>query len=546
MPVAHSYVRFSSSKQLEGTSLKRQREMIAEWRTAHPQYELSNLTFEDLGLSGYKGDHLKNGFGKLLAAVEHGDIKAGDYILIEAIDRAGRLEPTKMLNILTGITSAGVKLVTLDDGLLYDNDPRNSNNLFLLVGKVQQAYNHSDTLSRRIKSVFKAKREDAAAGKGVKRRTPVWLDSDGNLIDDVAPYIVQAFEDYAAGIGERRIHHRIYQKHPLLAKLAPSTIKKWFRNPTAIGKWGDIDDVYPAVVSKELYYRVQKRLDETYKKKSFAQKYLLTGLVYCGVCGGTMGVQSYGGRSPTALLCSRRIHLGKRGCENRRSFPYHVLDYIRSQTSHSALQRAVASQTLTQSEKRIIEIDGELKELHKQSENVAKALAQYGMLPAITSQLDQIQESIRTLEAERASIPTLTAELDDVIELENDLLDDDEIKLNALLKSVGYRIVCHGESGQIVVNESSFGEGDVQEFFYKGVHRPTDSYVLESPRGVIKLPLPRNNENTGDNDTTMSNEEFAQWKKRFESAGAVVTIELAKNTEDEQGNIIVASPCKAE
>ncbi|MCY1549043.1 hypothetical protein D9M68_851920 [compost metagenome] len=136
--------------------------------------------------------------------------------------------------------------------------------------------------------------------------------------------------------------------------------------------------------------------------------------------------------------------------------------------------------------------------------------------------------------------------MDDVIELENDLLDDDEIKLNALLKSVGYRIVCHGESGQIVVNESSFGEGDVQEFFYKGVHRPTDSYVLESPRGVIKLPLPRNNENTGDNDTTMSNEEFAQWKKRFESAGAVVTIELAKNTEDEQGNIIVASPCKAE
>ncbi|TXR39078.1 recombinase family protein [Ectopseudomonas mendocina] len=91
MPTAYSYVRFSSGKQAGGSSLERQRAMVAHWLEKHPDYSLSLTSFEDLGRSGWKGEHLENGFGKLLAAVEAGVIQPGDVILVEAIDRTGRL-----------------------------------------------------------------------------------------------------------------------------------------------------------------------------------------------------------------------------------------------------------------------------------------------------------------------------------------------------------------------------------------------------------------------------------------------------------------------
>ncbi|MNG27055.1 hypothetical protein D3C84_1121250 [compost metagenome] len=49
------------------------------------------------------------------------------------------------------------------------------------------------------------------------------------------------------------------------------------------------------------------------------------------------------------------------------------------------------------------------------------------------------------------TLPTITSELDDVIDIENDFLGDDFMKLNALLQNVDYRIVCTGKS--ITVNE---------------------------------------------------------------------------------------------
>ena len=104
-------------------------------------------------------------------------------------------------------------------------------------------------------------------GGGATRRTPLWL-SDGELVESVAPFIVQIFQDYADGIGERRILARIRGQHPLLDNLNPTTIKKWLKNPTAIGRWNDIEGVYPPVVSKELWYRVQKRLADGADRKS--------------------------------------------------------------------------------------------------------------------------------------------------------------------------------------------------------------------------------------------------------------------------------------
>ena len=504
MPTAYSYIRFSSDQQQHGASLARQEDMVGKWLVAHPEYQRSTQRFEDLGISGFKGKHLDNAFGRLRAAVESGVIKPGDCILIEAIDRAGRLAPSIMLNLLTEIVNVGVSLVSLDDGIVYDSNPANSNNLFLLVAKVQQAHQYSDALSRRVKDAYARKREDASKGEFTERRTPLWLENTGTevrLVEGVAPFIVQIFQDYADGIGERRILARIRGQHPLLETLNPTTIKKWLKNPTAIGRWqpwpvdgveqAPIEDVYPAVVSRELWYRVQKRLAAGAKIKSASKVYLLSGLVKCGRCGKNFGVVNTK-RSPAVMLCMGRHRLGEAGCTNSRSIPYAVLDFIRNLTMYSAMLRATASQTLTIGEKRLIEIEGELTELHRQSENLAEPLAEFGMLAPIRAKLDKVMGSIKALEQERAFLNVAPSQdtLSDMVDMGNILMDDDQQRLNALLQGAGYSLVCEGVT--ITVGEEHLLTGGVHQVYeYKGSHRPTETYrLIENSHTEHHLDMP--------------------------------------------------------
>ena len=476
--LAFSYVRFSSIKQKHGDSLKRQTDMVARWLLQQPEYRLSDASYQDLGKSGFSGAHLENAFGRLLAAVENGTIPKGSAILIEQIDRAGRMEPMEMLPLLSRIVNAGVDLVTLDDGITYDRASVNSNHLFLLVAKVQQAHQYSDSLSRRLKAAYQTKREKAAAGEGATRRMPLWI-RDGKLREDIAPFVTQVFEDFAAGIGERRILGRLKGQHPDFETISPSTFRRWLRNPVAVGRWNDIEDVWPAVVSKELWFRVQKRLNENYAPRSASSKYLLSGLVTCARCGKNYCVGGQKGALLMLCVSRHRFGAGVGGCTNKRSIPYAVFDFIRTQTAHAALVRASQSQNLSASEKRLIEIDGELGELRKQSAHAAEGLARYGMVKEITDVLDRVTAQIDQLERERVVLQAMPAPvtLDDMVEIENDMLDDDTVKLNALLQGVGYKMVVDDRT--ITVHEASvFTDTDIHVFRFLGTDRVLGTYRI--------------------------------------------------------------------
>lgn len=53
MAIAYLYARFSTAKQEHGDSLERQTQIAKEWCHQH-HVELSDKTFEDLGVSAFK------------------------------------------------------------------------------------------------------------------------------------------------------------------------------------------------------------------------------------------------------------------------------------------------------------------------------------------------------------------------------------------------------------------------------------------------------------------------------------------------------------
>lgn len=487
MSKAISYIRFSTGKQAKGNSHERQTAMLDRWLLDNSEFTLSSESFQDQGVSGYKGKNAKRDLGSLLEAIRNGLIRKGDVVLVEAVDRIGRQAPFKMFPILSQIVEAGVDIITLDDGMRYDETSINNNHLFLLIAKVQQAHQYSDTLSRRMKASYASRKRAAADGVVPKRNTPVWLTSEGALIPEIAPLVKQAFEDYASGLGERRIFERIFEgnDNPLLARMAPSTVKRWMNNRTAIGDWNGIPNVYPAVIEPELFYRVQKRMEDKFAPRGAPTKHRFTGLVVCGECGKNFNTKHYKDTGITSMECSSRARRGSTGCSNNRSIPEPIIDLAFQFTNAKHTLKALEGQQLTASQKRDMELEGEIGEVNKKIKRIIGFMENLDEADGdeLASKYASLQAEKRVLQAEKDGLVTdSSASIMDKVKNMTDFTKD-PMKANALLQTVGYQLVCHVD-GRVTF------EGET--FMYEGWGRAEDVHKVVLPDGkLVKLPIQR-------------------------------------------------------
>lgn len=451
MPKAISYIRFSTGRQSLGSSHERQRQAVTRWLEKHPDYTLYDKPYDDLGRSGYSGDHVDNAFGRLLAAIEDGTIPKGSTILIEQIDRVGRMEPFEMFPLLSRIVNAGVDLVTLDDGITYNRQSVNNNHLFLLVAKVQAAWGYSKTLSERTKASYAIRREKAKNGEPIKRFAVAWLTTDGKLKSHLVPYVKQVFDLYISGVGKNTIANRLRASGmPELASISSPTIDAWLQNKTAIGFWNDIPGVYKPVVTPEVFMQAQKRRQEVKtQSRSRTSKNFLVGMVKCGVCNANYIIHNKEGK-PNNMRCLTRHRLKDAGCTNSETIPYQVVHFIYLSSAPSWIDKAMKVIQLTDNEKRKLYLVTEREELTASILRMAKLLARTDS-PELESEFDLANERRASIDIE---LSVLDRKADNGVEskstsifvgyeatLEHDRLAfHDPIQLSALLKQAGYSI----------------------------------------------------------------------------------------------------------
>lgn len=473
MPNAISYIRFSSSKQSDGNSHQRQMEAVSRWLLSNPSYTASTLKFEDLGKSGFHGDHIKDGGGwaKLLLAVEAGLIKSGDVVLVEAMDRTGRLPPLDMINILKPVLQAGVAIITLDDNNRFDEASLNGPQIYLLVAKIQSAYGYSKILSERTKESYQIRKERARKGEKVKRGVPIWLTSDGELKDHLSPHIKDVFDMYISGIGKNTIANRLRASGiPEFKTCSGPTVGGWLQNTTTIGYWDDIPNVYPAVVSREVFLQAQNRRKELATvPPSRTSKNFLVGLAKCGICYGNLVFHNKDGK-PHSMRCLSNHRLGINGCTNNKSFPHSVIWYVYTLTSGPNFERALEKIELTATEKIKLTVTAELEELNTQIGRIVAAIATVPDMQELTEKLAELNSKRETFYNE-LSILNRTVDEGDKQPIqfnealaEDELLINDPIRLNSMLKGVGYKITTYPD-GLIIVTGESY------PWLYAGVKR---------------------------------------------------------------------------
>ncbi len=179
MAIAYSYVRFSSKRQEQGDSVRRQDDWAMKFSKEHGHTLDRSLNLYDLGVSAFKNAHAETGkLAAFLDAVRSGRVKSGQILVVESLDRLSRAEVRKALSLFLLILDAGVTIATKEG--IFDNDSVNDTaNLVMAIIVMSRSYDEGARKSDRQTQSWAQRRIKAAAdGTIMTRQCPRWLTVD--------------------------------------------------------------------------------------------------------------------------------------------------------------------------------------------------------------------------------------------------------------------------------------------------------------------------------------------------------------------------------
>lgn len=289
MDKAIIYARVSSKDQeFEGFSIPAQLKLLHEYALKNNYRVISEFT--DVETAKKTG---RTHFNKMLDLInEDQSIK---HILVEKTDRLTRnMSDYALIDKLTSQTDITIHLVKENSTLSHQS---RSNEKFIFGIKALMAKNYIDNLSEEVR---KGMQEKAAQGTypsiapygylnaKVEGKKVIVIDPDTGL------FVKKMFELYATGsysllnLRKKMLADGMVYKNGknFYTSKIETILKNEFYTGTFLWKGKKYENAsHEAIVSKELFQKVQSILKNPYKNKSRRGVFPYTNLIKCGVCG---------------------------------------------------------------------------------------------------------------------------------------------------------------------------------------------------------------------------------------------------------------------
>ncbi len=335
---AYSYIRFSTPKQAQGDSYRRQLQQAMDYCAEH-NLQLDDKTIDDFGTSAFRGANMSEGaLGRFVDAVKHGEIEQGSYLLVESVDRLSRQAVEEALEQFLAIVRAGIVIVTLSDKQVFRRGQVDFTKLIVSIVYMARANDESEMKSRRSRAAWSNGREQARKNNKViaNSRLPSWLTRDGEQIIPIPERVAivnEMFEMAKSGCGYEQIAKVFLEKgYKTFGKEAdwrPAGIQAVIKSQAVIGVFQPhvienghrvpadepILGYYPTIVSPALFEEVQHLISKrnkhsgSYRKGTFNN--LFSGVLRCQ-CGESLRYQNKGraGSPRNYLVCPKQNTAG--------------------------------------------------------------------------------------------------------------------------------------------------------------------------------------------------------------------------------------------
>lgn len=286
MPVAYSYLRFSSREQAKGDSIRRQTEATAKWCETNGIPLDTTLSLQDRGRSAFsRKDFDSYALAEFGRAVESGKVKPGSYLVVENLDRLSRESEVLATHRFTSILLSGVKIVQLHPEHVFTSKS-DGMDIMRAVLELSRGHGESAMKSERIGAVWSKKRKEAGK-RVVTSRVPTWIVKDGDklkLDSAKAATMRKLFKLVVDGMGLTAIATKLNADGtPLMGRTSfkgepvtwsASLVHKLVTSPAAVGHYqphkgkpgnrqpdgATVEDYYPAVVGRDVFALAQSAL----------------------------------------------------------------------------------------------------------------------------------------------------------------------------------------------------------------------------------------------------------------------------------------------
>lgn len=344
----YPYVRFSSTRQEDGSTRTRQNELIDAFVSLHGLEVDRHL--EDAGTSAYHGKNAsaEGVLGQFLQEVRKGEIERGSYLLIENFDRLSRDKIVRSNKIFTDLLFSGIKIVILDRNKVYDADNLDFGDWINALVEFERANAESKRKSDFSSKAWKYNREKMRDGEIVTKKVPTWLKVENNtfIIDEekidrirtlfklsLSKGLQEATKEYNQLFIEKiAIHQAQYllSNRKLIGEHSPQKIHYDENGKLKRKDEGEpIPNYYPAVIDEELFLKVQSVIKS---RKPFSGRYsnqrynVFRDLIYCKWCGGTIRYMNKGERdyfictNSMTGKCDLNSHFGQQSIRGKKLF----------------------------------------------------------------------------------------------------------------------------------------------------------------------------------------------------------------------------------
>ncbi|KAA0945414.1 hypothetical protein FQ186_12425 [Pseudomonas sp. ANT_H14] len=323
MTKAYAYIRFSRAIQATGDSENRQLTALELFETTTGT-KIVEVVY-DKGKSAFRGDNARSGnFKEMLDRMGSGAIRAGDYLVVESIDRITRQRVLDGVELLQGILKKGINIYTTVDKKTYSyNDPsRDFENLLMISLIAKRANEESETKSGRLLSAWKARKAKAENGEVIIKKgksIPYGLRVENNK------FVIQKEEQEEI----QRLFELLLQFgiNTAITKINETSLKKWnngtlnkiIRNKTVIGCMathrieytadgkakkiltGFIENYYPNLIEPGLFYKavdvMTNRKQKNWSGRRTEQDFnIFKHCIFCAECGGKLYYDHRGSR----------------------------------------------------------------------------------------------------------------------------------------------------------------------------------------------------------------------------------------------------------
>jgi DNA invertase Pin-like site-specific DNA recombinase len=435
-PKAYSYLRWSTPDQERGDSFRRQTHAAQDYADRYGLALQEDSKYHDKGVSAFRGRNSASGqLNDFLGAVRAGDIPRGSYLLVENLDRISRQAAWDAMNTLRSLVEEDVTVVSLQDGKRYSRETLVGDPFAMMMAVLgfMRANEESETKSRRLRAVWTGKRARANE-KPLTATCPGWLtldkDSGRFSIDkDRAKVVKRIFKDTRKGIGKHSIAAALNREGVAVFGGAKhwhrSYVAKILGSSTVIGTYTPhiveyidgkktrkpqkpIANYYPAVVSRDLFDRVQAQLLDTAaplrgRHAEGELRNVLGGLAVCGRCGATV-TRVYKGAPPKGgeyLVCTKAK--AGAGCRYE-AIRYASVERALVENIPRICGTAPAGDKGADLDARLEQVEASIDGANDALERVLNAIEKHGHSTALGQRLREIESVREELRKERDEV----------------------------------------------------------------------------------------------------------------------------------------------